>query len=68
MVQRKNMPPLADYFKDVKDPRIDRKKRYPLIEGILIALLAVMSGAEGWEDREDSGNAKRSWLRPDRLL
>ena len=44
------MPPPADYFKGVKDPRIDRKKLYPLIEIILVALLAVMSGAEGWED------------------
>lgn len=59
MVQRKDVPPLADYFKDVKDPRIDRKKLYPLIEVILIALLAVMSG----EDMEDYGNAKRSWLK-----
>jgi predicted transposase YbfD/YdcC len=63
MVQRKNVPPLAEYFKDVKDPRIDRKKLYPLIEVILIALPAVMSGAEGWEDREDYGNAKLSWLK-----
>jgi hypothetical protein len=38
MVQTKNVPPLAEYFKSVKDPRIDRKKLYPLIEVILIAL------------------------------
>jgi hypothetical protein len=30
MVQMKDVPPLADYFKDVEDPRIDRKKPYPL--------------------------------------
>jgi predicted transposase YbfD/YdcC len=63
MVQRKKVPPLAEYFKDVEDPRIDRKKLYPLIEVILIALLALMSGAEGWEDMQDYGNAKLWWLK-----
>ena len=63
MVIRKQIPPLADYFKDVEDPRIERKKLYPLIEVILIALLAIMSGGEGWEDMEDYGHAKEAWLR-----
>jgi hypothetical protein len=35
----------------------------PLIEVILIALLAVMSAAENWEDMEDYGNVKQSWLK-----
>jgi hypothetical protein len=56
MVQRKEVPPLAGYFKCMRNPRIDRKKLYPLIEVILIALLAVMSGAEGREDMEDYGH------------
>jgi hypothetical protein len=30
MVQMKDAPPLADYFKNVEDSRIDRKKPYPL--------------------------------------
>jgi hypothetical protein len=37
-------------FIDIKDPRIDRKKCYPLIEVIVITLLAVMAFAKGWED------------------
>lgn len=32
---------------------------YPLIEVILIALRAIMSGAEAWEDY---GHAQQSWL------
>ena len=54
--------PLTEYFKDIEDPRIDRKKLYPLVEVIAIALLAVMSGAEVWEDMEEYGLAKKSWL------
>jgi predicted transposase YbfD/YdcC len=59
----KTVAPLADYFKNIEDPRIDRKKLYPLNEVILITILAFMSLAEGWEDIEDFGNAKESWLR-----
>jgi hypothetical protein len=44
------IPPLIDFFKDIKDPKIERNKRYPLIEVIVITLLAVMAFAEGWED------------------
>jgi predicted transposase YbfD/YdcC len=58
----KSILPLMDYFKAIQDPRIERKKLYPLIEVIVIALLAIMSGAEGWEDMEDYGNAKAWWL------
>jgi predicted transposase YbfD/YdcC len=62
-VKTEEVSPLVEYFKDIEDPRIDRRKLYPLNEVIVIALLAVMSGAEGWEDMEDYGRAKESWLR-----
>ncbi|MDR1956789.1 MAG: transposase family protein [Treponema sp.] len=39
-----------EYFKNVKDPRIERKNRYPLNEVIIITIVACMSMAEGWED------------------
>ena len=57
------IPPLIDFFKDIKDPRIERNKDYPLIEVIVITLLAVMAFAEGWEDIEKYGKAKESWLK-----
>ncbi|MDR2070821.1 MAG: transposase family protein, partial [Treponema sp.] len=57
-----------DYFKDIKDPRIERNKAYPLIEVIVITLLAIMAFAEGWEDIEKYGKAKESWLRKFLLL
>ncbi|MDR2070562.1 MAG: transposase family protein [Treponema sp.] len=46
------VPPIIDLFNDIKDPRIDRKKCYPLIEVITITLLAAMTFAKGWEDIE----------------
>jgi hypothetical protein len=57
------VPPIIDFFSDIKDPRIDRKKCHPLIEVIVIALLAVMAFAKGWEDIELYGKAKKAWLK-----
>jgi len=57
------VPPLAEYFREVEDPRIERKKICPLIEVIVTTLLAFMSGAEGWEGIEDYARAKEQWLR-----
>ncbi|GMO28067.1 MAG: hypothetical protein Ta2B_08680 [Termitinemataceae bacterium] len=59
----KTIEPLAKYFTAIKDPRIDRKKLYPLDEIIIITILAFMSLAEGWEDIEDYGKAKKDWLK-----
>jgi predicted transposase YbfD/YdcC len=51
-----------EYFSVIKDPRIERKKKYPLIEVIVITLLATMAFAQGWEDIERFGKAKKAWL------
>jgi predicted transposase YbfD/YdcC len=56
------LPPITEYFSVIKDPRIERKKLYPLIEVIVITLLAVMAFAQGWEDIERFGKAKKAWL------
>jgi predicted transposase YbfD/YdcC len=62
-MEKAPVPPLMDYFKDIKDPRIERNKAYPLIEVIVITILAVMAFAEGWEDIETYGLAKQAWLK-----
>ena len=50
-------------FTDVEDPRIDRRKRHKLIDIIVIAICAVICGADGWVAIEKFGKAKRSWLK-----
>jgi predicted transposase YbfD/YdcC len=57
------IPPIIGFFNDIKDPRIERKKCYPLIEVIVITLLAVMAFAKGWEDIELYGKTKEAWLK-----
>lgn len=51
------------HFESIEDPRIERCKRYELMDILLLSVCAVISGAEGWEDIEDFGKLKLDWLR-----
>lgn len=51
------------HFEAIEDPRIDRCKRHELLDIILLAVSAVLSGAEGWEQIEDFGIHRLNWLR-----
>lgn len=51
------------HFDSITDPRIERCKKHNLLDIILLAISAVLSGAEGWEDIEDFGHLKLDWLR-----
>lgn len=53
---------LSEYFADVPDPRVSRTKKHLLCDVIVIAVLAVIAGAEGWEDIENYGISKQQWL------
>ena len=41
---------IVDHFEGLEDPRIDRTKRHKLIDIIVIAICAVICGADGWVD------------------
>jgi len=51
------------HFTNLKDPRIDRTKLHQLADIIIIAICAVICGADGWVTVEEFGNAKIDWLR-----
>ena len=53
---------LSHYFSEIKDPRVTRTKKHLLKDILVIAILAVIAGAEGWEDIENYGYAKQQWL------
>jgi hypothetical protein len=59
--QSRPMTPLMTYFSVIQDPWIERNKLYPLHEGIVITILAVIATAQGWEDIEQYGKAKQAW-------
>ena len=51
------------HFECLDDPRVDRTKRYPLIEIIFLIISATISGCEGWKSIRDFGLLKLDWLR-----
>jgi predicted transposase YbfD/YdcC len=53
---------IAEYFGQVKDPR-QHHVDHLLIEIIIIAICAVICGADGWVEVAEFGQAKEEWLR-----
>ncbi|MGH7270034.1 MAG: ISAs1 family transposase [Polyangiaceae bacterium] len=51
-----------EHFATLQDPRVERTKRYALMDIVMVAILAVIAGADGWEDIEDFAEARRAWL------
>ena len=41
------------YFADLRDPRVERTREHLLEEILLIAIAAILSGANGWNEIED---------------
>ena len=60
---RKPLEAIEEHFSKVNDPRVDRTKEHKLIDMIVIAICAVICGAEGWTDIENFGNSKLPWLK-----
>ena len=56
-------PTLEAQFGQLTDPRIDHTRRHKLIDIIMIAIMAVISGADSWTDIEGYGKAKEKWLK-----
>jgi len=53
---------LVKHFQGIKDPRVDRTKKHLLTDILVIAILAIIAGAKGWEDIEIYGISKQDWL------
>jgi predicted transposase YbfD/YdcC len=54
---------VSHYFDDVPDPRVNRTKRHLLKDIIVIALLSTIAGGDGWQDMENYGISKLTWLK-----
>jgi predicted transposase YbfD/YdcC len=51
------------YFSELRDPRVERTREHLLEEILLIAIAAVLSGANSWNEIEHYGKTKREWLK-----
>ena len=54
---------LVGCFADLPDPRVVGRTDHDLLDIVILALCAVMSGAEGWDDIEAWGQEREAWLR-----
>lgn len=55
-------PAFLYYFDELEDPRIERKKLYPLSEILLIVLCGSICGAQSWRDFVTFGEEKFDYL------
>ena len=61
-MEDKVVPSIEQHFGDLSDPRIDRTKLHELMDILVIALSAVIAGADSWEDVEEFGKARIEWF------
>ena len=54
---------ILSHFAELEDPRVERTKRYPLMEIIFLIISATLSGCEGWKSIRDFGLLKIDWLK-----
>jgi predicted transposase YbfD/YdcC len=54
---------LVKYFAGLADPRTGNAKAHIFLEILIIAILAVICGADGWSDVELFGKNKKTWLK-----
>jgi hypothetical protein len=53
---------LTAHFAALGDPRVERTKLHSLLSIVVMALCAVISGAESWDDIEDFGEIRAAWF------
>lgn len=54
---------IQHHFRKLKDPRINRRKLHLLSDIIVIALCAVICGAQDWQEIETFGKLRHDWFR-----
>jgi predicted transposase YbfD/YdcC len=53
---------VIEHFGELKDPRIDRTKRHPLANVLVMSLCGAIAGAETWDDLERFCEAREDWF------
>lgn len=56
------MNPITECFSELTDPRVERRKLYPLESLVFITISATVAGAETWVDVAEFAACKKKWL------
>jgi predicted transposase YbfD/YdcC len=62
-MEEKAIGRITEHFGKVSDPRIGNATRHKLIDIIVIAICAVICGADGWSDVALFGKSKLNWFK-----
>jgi predicted transposase YbfD/YdcC len=54
---------VTHHFAALEDPRLDRSKAHQLLDIVVVALCAILGGADSWVAVEVFGNAKLDWFK-----
>lgn len=54
---------MYSFFSEIEDPRKQRTRAHLLTDILIIGILSVIAGGKGWEDMENYGLSKYSWLK-----
>jgi predicted transposase YbfD/YdcC len=61
-LEEMSLGPLATSFATLTDPRVERTKEHLLLDIVLIAICAVVCGADGWVEVAEFGETKQEWF------
>jgi predicted transposase YbfD/YdcC len=53
---------IRQHFESLRDPRVVSRTDHPLLTVVLMAVIAVIGGAEGWEEIEDFAEDRKDWF------
>ena len=56
-------PAIWSHFESLKDPRVERTRRQQLIDIVMISVLAVVAGADGWSDIVQFAEDRQDWFK-----
>ena len=62
-MQNTAISPLKDHLLQLIDPRLKRRRKHELIDVLMIAVTALLCGAENFSHMAQFGKAKEAWLR-----
>src|SRR5262245_5164417 len=55
---------IVEHCQALEDPRMERTKKHNLLAILVLAVCTLLTGGEGFQDRELLGKSKRAWLHP----
>lgn len=62
-MEKQAVASISRHFEGLPDPRTGNAKAHIFLEILIIAICAVICGADGWSDIELFGKNKKAWLK-----